>query len=103
MESFRNNGRLEKSLAGFSGSFMDPYYEIHPLDQGEVHFNVTSEVSCASEESAEKERIFAVIDYDDDDDDNDDNDDDDDGELLPGAISSSDDSEEGNDEEIENN
>ena len=103
MESFRNNGRLEKSLAGFSGSFMDPYYEIHPLDQGEVHFNVTSEVSCASEESAEKERIFAVIDYDDDDDDNDDNDDDDDGELIPGAISSSDDSEEGNDEEIENN
>ena len=103
MESFRNNGRLEKSLAGFSGSFMDPYYEIHPLDQGEVHFNVTSEVSCASEESAEKERIFAVIDDDDDDDDNDDNDDDDDGELLPGAISSSDDSEEGNDEEIENN
>ena len=103
MESFRNNGRQEKSLAGFSGSFMDPYYEIHPLDQGEVHFNVTSEVSCASEESAEKERIFAVIDYDDDDDDNDDDDDDDDGELLPGAISSSDDSEEGNDEEIENN
>ena len=80
---------------------MDPYYEIDPLDQGEVHFNITSEVSCASEEYAEKERIFVVIDCDDDDDD--DNDDDNDGEFLPGAISSSDDSEEGNDEEIENN
>ena len=78
---------------------MDPYYEIDPLDQGEVHFNITSEVSCASEEYAEKERIFVVIDCDDDDD----NDDDNDGEFLPGAISSSDDSEEGNDEEIENN
>ena len=100
MESFRNNGGLEKSLAWFSGSFMDPYYEIDPLDQGEVRFNITSEVSCASEEYAEKERIFVVIDYDDDDDDNDD---DNDGEFLPGAISSSDDSEEGNDEEIENN
>ena len=103
MESFRNNGRLEKSSAWFSGSFMDPYYEIDPLDQGEVHFNITSEVSCASEEYAEKERIFAVMDYDDDDDNDDDDDDDNDGEFIPRAISSSDDSEEGNDEETENN
>ena len=79
----------------FAGSFVDPYYVIDPFDQGEVHFNITSEVNCASEEYVEKERIFAAID-DDDDDDND-------GEFLPGAISSSDDSEEENDEEIENN
>ena len=61
----------------------DPYCDIDPFDQGEVHFNITSEVNCASEEYVEKERIFAVID---DDDDND-------GEFLPRAISSSDDSE----------
>ena len=86
---------LERGLAGFSGRFVYPYYEIGPFDQGEVHFNITSEVNCASEEYVEKHRIFAAID-DDDDDDND-------GEFLPGAISSSDDSEEENDEEIENN
>ena len=80
-------------MAGFSGSFVDPYYEIHLFDQ-EVHFSITSEVNCASEEYLEKERIFAALN--DDDDDND-------GEFLPGAISSSDDSEEENDEEIENN
>ena len=79
MESFRNIGCPRK---------------IDPFDQGEVHFNITSEVNCASEEYVEKHRIFAAID--DDDDDND-------GEFLPGAISSSDDSEEENDEEIENN
>ena len=74
---------LERGLGGFSGRFVYPYYEIGPFDQGEVHFNITSEVNCASEEYVEKERIFAVID---DDDDND-------GEFLPRAISSSDDSE----------
>ena len=79
-------------MAGFSGSFIDPYYEIDPFDQGEVYFNITSEVNCASEGYVEKERIFAAIDDDDDDDD------DDDGEFLSGAISSSDDSEEENDE-----
>ena len=89
---------LERGLAGFSGRFVYPYYEIGPFDQGEVHFNITSEVNCASEEYVEKHRIFAAIDDDDDDDD-----DDNDGEFLPGAISSSDDSEEENDEEIENN
>ena len=86
---------LERGLAGFSGRFVYPYYEIGPFDQGEVHFNITSEVNCASEEYVEKHRIFAAID-DDDDDDNDE-------EFLPGAISSSDDSEEENHEEIENN
>ena len=85
---------LERGLAGFSGRFVYPYYEIGPFDQGEVHFNITSEVNCASEEYVEKHRIFAAID--DDDDDNDE-------EFLPGAISSSDDSEEENHEEIENN
>ena len=73
-------------------AFVDPYYQIDSLDQGEVHFNTTSEVNCAFEGYAEKERIFAAID-----------DDDNDGEFLPGAISNSDDSEEENDEEIENN
>ena len=48
-----------------------------------MHFNITSEVNCASEEYVEKERIFAAID-----------DDDNNGEFLPGAISSIDDSEE---------
>ena len=85
-------------MAGFSGSFVDPHYEIDPFDQGEVHFNITSEVNCASEEYVEKERIFASIDDDDDDDD-----DDNDGEVLAGGISSSDDSEEETDEETENN
>ena len=84
---------LENGLAWFSGSFVDSYYEIDPLDKGEVHFNITSEVNCAPEEYVEKERTFAAID---DDDDND-------GKFLPGAISSSDDPEEENDEEIENN
>ena len=84
-------------MAGFSGSFVDPHYEIDPFDQGEVHFNITSEVNCASEEYVEKERIFASIDDDDDDDD------DNDGEVLAGGISSSDDSEEETDEETENN
>ena len=79
-------------MAGFSGSFVDPYYEIDPFNQGEVHFRITSEVNSASEKYVEKGRIFAAID---DDDDND-------GEFLPGAISSSDDSEDENDEEIEN-
>ena len=83
---------LERGLAGFSGSFVDAYDEIDPFDQGEVHFNITSEVNCASEEYVEKEIIFAAFD---DDNEND--------EFLPGAISSSDDSEEENDEEIENN
>ena len=59
-----------------------------------MHFNITSEVNCASEEHVEKERIFGAIG--DDDDDND-------GEFLPGAISSSDDSEEKKSWEIENN
>ena len=90
---------LERGLAGFSGSFVDLYYEIDPFDRGEVHFNIISEVNCASEEYVEKEKILAAIDDDDDDDDDDDND----GEFLPGAISSSHDSEEENDEEIENN
>ena len=89
---------LERGLAGFSGSFVDLYYEIDPFDRGEVHFNIISEVNCASEEYVEKEKILAAIDDDDDDDD-----DDNDGEFLPGAISSSHDSEEENDEEIENN
>ena len=84
---------LERGQAGFSCSFVDPYDEIDPIDQGEVYFNITSEMNCASEEYVEKERIFASI-----------NDDDDNGgEFLPGAITSSDDSEEENDEEIENN
>ena len=87
---------LERSLAGFSGSFVDLYFEIDPFDQGEVHFNIISEVNRASEEHAEKEKILAAIDDDDDGDDND-------GEFLRGAISSSHDSEEENDEEIENN
>ena len=64
-----------------------------PLDKGEVHFNITSEVNCAPEEYVEEERTFAAID---DDDDND-------GKFLPGAISSSGEPEEENDEEIENN
>ena len=81
---------LERGLTGFSGRFVDPYYEIDPFDRGEVHFNITSEMNCASEEYVEKDRIFA----DDDDDNDDDDDDNDDGEFLPGAISSSDDSEE---------
>ena len=72
---------LEIGLAGFSGSFFDPHYKIDPFDQGEVHFNITSEVNCASEEYVEKERIFAAID-------------DDDGEFLPGATNISDDSKE---------
>ena len=84
---------LERDLAGFSGSFVDLCYEIDPFDQGDVHFNITSEMDSASEEFVEKERISAAI----DDDDNND------GEFLPGAISSSDDSEEENDQEIENN
>ena len=84
---------LEKGLAGFSGSFVDPYYYIDPLDQGEVHFNITLEVNCPSEEYVKKERIFAALDVDDDND----------GEFIPWAISSSDDSNEENDEEIENN
>ena len=94
MESFRNIECPRNGLAGFSGSFVDLHYEIDSFNQEEVHFNITSEVNCASEEYVEKHRIFAAID--DDDDDND-------GEFLPGAISSSDDSEEENDEEIENN
>ena len=73
---------LEIGWAGFSGSFFDPHYKIDPFDQGEVHFNITSEVNCASEEYVEKERIFAAID------------DDDDGEFLPGATNISDDSKE---------
>ena len=77
---------VERGLAGFSGSFVDLYYEINPFDQGEVHFNITSEVNCGSDEYVEKERIFAAID-----------DDDNDGEILPGAISSSDNLEEEND------
>ena len=85
---------LGRGLAGFSVDFVDPYYEIDPYEQREVHFNITSEVNCASEVHVEKERIFSAIA--DDDNDND-------GELLPGAISSSDDSGEENDEEIENN
>ena len=89
---------LERGLAGFSGSFVDLYYEIDPFDQGKVHFNIISEVNCASEEYVEKEKILAAIDDDDDDDD-----DDNDGEFLPATISSSHDSEEENDEEIENN
>ena len=92
-------------MAGFFGSFVDLYYEIDSFYQGEVHFNITSEVNCTSEEYVEKEIILAAIDgYDDDDNDDDDDDDDnDDGEFLPGAISSSDYSEEEDDEEIENN
>ena len=84
---------LESGLAGFSGNFVDPYYEIDPFDQEEVHFNITSEVNCTSEEYFEKKKkISAAIDYDDND-----------GEFLSGAISSSDNSEEENDEEIERN
>ena len=36
---------LERGLAGFSGSFVDPYYEIDPFDQGKVHFSITSKVN----------------------------------------------------------
>ena len=68
---------LERGLAVFSSSFIDTYYEIHLFDQ-EVHFNITSEVNCASEEYLEKERIFAALNDNDDDDDGDDDDDDDD-------------------------
>ena len=53
---------LERGLAEFSGSFVDPYYEIDSFDQGEVHFNITSAVNWTSEEYAEKQRIFAAID-----------------------------------------
>ena len=56
-------------MAGFSGSFVDPYYEIDPFDQGEVHFNITLEVNCASKDYVEKERTFAAVDGDDDDND----------------------------------
>ena len=94
---------LEKGLAGFSDSFVDPYYQINPLDQGEAHFNMNCEEYVASEEYVEKKRIFAAIDDGNDDDNDDDNNDDNDGEFLLGAISSSDDSDEENDEEIENN
>ena len=58
---------LERGLAGFSGRFVDPYYEIDSFDQGEVHFNIITEVNCASEEYIEEERIFAAIDDDDND------------------------------------
>ena len=68
-------------MDGFSGSFVDPNYEIDPFDQGEVHFNITSKVNCASEEYVEKERIFAAVD-----DDGDDDDDDNDGEFLAGGL-----------------
>ena len=67
-------------MDGFSGSFVDPNYEIDPFDQGEVHFNITSKVNCASEEYVEKERIFAAVDDDGDDDD------DNDGEFLAGGL-----------------
>ena len=92
MERFRNIECPRNGLAGFSGSFVDLHYEIDSFNQEEVHFNITSEVNCASEEYVEKERIFAAID-----------DDDNNGGFFPGAINSSDDSEEENDEEIENN
>ena len=69
-------------MAGFSGSFVDLYYEIDSFYQGEVHFNITSEVNCTSEEYVEKEIILAAIDGYDDDDDNDN----DDGEFLPGPL-----------------
>ena len=48
---------LERGLAGFSGSFVDPYYENDPFDQGEVHFNIASRVNCAFEEYIEKKNI----------------------------------------------
>ena len=54
-------------MAEFSDSFVDPYYEIDSFDQGEVHFNIITEVNCASEEYIEEERIFAAIDDDDND------------------------------------
>ena len=57
---FRNIGCPRKSLAGFSGSFIDPYYEIDPLDQGEVHFNNKSDVNNASEEHVEK-KIYLLL------------------------------------------
>ena len=51
---------LGTGLAGFSGSFVDPYCEIDPFDQGEVHFNITSEVNCASEKYVEKEEYLLL-------------------------------------------
>ena len=83
MESFRNIECPRNSLAGFSGSFVDLYYEIDSFYQGEVHFNITSEVNCTSEEYVEKEIILVAIDGYDDDDNDDDNDD---GEFLLGPL-----------------
>ena len=48
---------LERGLAGFSGIFVDPYYENDLFDQGEVHFGITSQVNCSSEEYVEKNNI----------------------------------------------
>ena len=56
--------RTPQKKAGFSGSFVDPYYEIDPFD---LHFNITSELNCKSEEYVEKERTLAAIDDDDND------------------------------------
>ena len=44
----------------FSDSFVDPYYEIDPFDQGEVHFNITSDVNNASEEHVEKKEYLLL-------------------------------------------
>ena len=48
-------------MARFSGSFVDPYYEIDPFDQGEVHFNITSEVNCASVKNMLKKKEYLLL------------------------------------------
>ena len=72
-ESFRNIGCPRKRFGWVLWQFRWPYYEINPFHQGEVHFNITSEVNCVFEEYVEKEITFAAID---DHDDNDHHDDD---------------------------
>ena len=71
---------LTKGLAGFSSSFIDPFYGFNSFYQREVCFEIALAVNCRSEQYAEKERVFATTDDDDDDDDNDDS------EFLSGVI-----------------
>ena len=56
-EAWGMSNALERGLAGFSGIFVDPYYENDLFDQGEVHFSITSQVNCSSEEYVEKNNI----------------------------------------------
>ena len=81
---------LTKGLAGFSGDSTDPFYHIHPFDQGEIDFNITSVVNCESEEYIE--RVFAAT-----------NDFNNDGGDLGMAIRSDDLREKENDEKIDDN